>query len=107
MSMNVNEPEVRALAAKLARLRGVSLTRAVHDAVRHQSGRERSRRGRSGLEAAVVVDSRVDAVAIGEFDMSFRRAAVVQRGRLFRGGRPPGAARLADRVHELQISSIR
>ena len=49
MTLNIKDPEVHALAAELARLRRVSLTQAVHDAVRRELTRERDRRRRSRL----------------------------------------------------------
>ena len=54
MSLNIKDPEVHNLAAELARLRGVSMTKAVHDAVRHELTREMAERGKGGLAAELV-----------------------------------------------------
>ena len=49
MSLNIKNPEVHQLAAQLAELREVSVTRAVLDAVRHELAREKNRRRRRNL----------------------------------------------------------
>lgn len=49
MSLNIKNSQAHELAAQLARLRKVSLTRAVTDAVRHDLDREKSRRRRDAL----------------------------------------------------------
>jgi hypothetical protein len=49
VALNIKNSEVHAIAAELARLRGVSVTKAVLDAVRHELARERDRRRRSKL----------------------------------------------------------
>lgn len=54
VSMNIKNPDVHALAADLARLRGVSLTQAVLDAVRNELERERQRRCDKGLAVQLV-----------------------------------------------------
>jgi len=54
MTPNIKDPEVHALAVELARLRRVSMTKAVHDAVRHELERERDLRGKSGLAAELM-----------------------------------------------------
>ena len=49
MALNIKNPEAHTLAAELARLRKVSVTKAVLDAIRHELTREQGRRRRSGL----------------------------------------------------------
>jgi antitoxin VapB len=49
MSMNIKSEEAHQLAAELAKLRGVSLTQAVTDAIRTELERERAKRKRVGL----------------------------------------------------------
>ena len=44
MALNIKNPEVHRLASELARLRDVSVTRAVLDAVQHELAREKGRR---------------------------------------------------------------
>jgi antitoxin VapB len=44
MALNIKSDEVHALAAELARVRGVSLTQAVLDAVSHDLEREKQQR---------------------------------------------------------------
>jgi antitoxin VapB len=43
MALNIKNPEVHRLASELARLRQVSVTRAVLDAVQHELTREKGR----------------------------------------------------------------
>jgi len=47
--MNIKNPQVHGMASELARLRKVSLTQAVHDAVRQELVREKARHRRTGL----------------------------------------------------------
>jgi len=54
MSMNIKSSEAHELAAELARLRGITVTRAVTDALRNDVERERKRKNRSGLAAELV-----------------------------------------------------
>jgi antitoxin VapB len=44
MALNIKNPEVHRLASELARLRDVSVTQAVLDAVQHELAREKGRR---------------------------------------------------------------
>ena len=43
MALNIKNPEVHRLASELARLRDVSVTQAVLDAVQHELAREKGR----------------------------------------------------------------
>jgi len=54
MSLNIKNQDAHVLAAQLARLRKVSLTRAVTDAVRHELEREKARRRRDTLAQQLV-----------------------------------------------------
>ena len=49
MTLNIKNPEVHTLATELARLRQVSVTKAVLDAVRHEVEREKARRRKNSL----------------------------------------------------------
>jgi len=49
MSLNIKNPEAHELAAELAKLRGVTVTKAVTDALRSDLERERNRKSRNGL----------------------------------------------------------
>ena len=49
MALNIKNHEVHELASELARLRNVSLTQAVLDAVRHELEREKDRRRERSL----------------------------------------------------------
>ena len=64
MSLNIKNPEAYRLATELARLRKVSTTQAVVDAVRNDLERERKRR--SGLAAKLVETGRRCAAHIQE-----------------------------------------
>jgi len=54
MSLNIKSQDAHVLATQLARLRKVSLTRAVTDAVRHELEREKARRRRDTLAQQLV-----------------------------------------------------
>ena len=54
MSLNIKNSQAHDLAAQLARLRKVSLTTAVTDAVRHELDREKSQRRRDTLAAQLL-----------------------------------------------------
>jgi len=54
MSLNIKNDEAHRMATELARLRGVSVTAAVTDAIREQLERERSERSRKGLGARLL-----------------------------------------------------
>jgi antitoxin VapB len=54
MSMNIKSPEAHELATELARLRGVTVTKAVTDALQRYLEQERKRRSRNGLAAELV-----------------------------------------------------
>ena len=49
MALNIKNSEAHDLATELARLRKVSVTRAVLDAIRQELIREKARRGKVGL----------------------------------------------------------
>jgi antitoxin VapB len=49
MSLNIKNTEAHALATELAELRGVSVTKAVTDALKHELDRERGRSRRTGM----------------------------------------------------------
>lgn len=49
MSLNIKNPEVHALATELARLRHVSVTQAVLDAIRNELSREQHQRNQGKL----------------------------------------------------------
>lgn len=49
MSMNIKSEDAHELALELARLREVTVTKAVTDALRAELERERARRGRRGI----------------------------------------------------------
>ena len=49
MGLNIKNPEVQALASELARLRKVTITGAVLEAVRQELAREKNRRRRARL----------------------------------------------------------
>jgi hypothetical protein len=53
-SMNIKNTAAHRMATELSRLRGVSVTQAVADAVRHELEREKGRQGRLGLAAELV-----------------------------------------------------
>jgi antitoxin VapB len=62
MSLNIKNPEAQALATELARLRNVSLTQAVLDAVREELAREKRLRRHSSLaEELVAIGTRCAA----------------------------------------------
>ncbi len=54
MALNIKNPEVHKLAAELARLRKVSVTEAVKDAVRHELKREKDRHKRTNIAHELV-----------------------------------------------------
>jgi len=54
MALNIKNAEAHGLAAELARLRGVSVTQAVTDALRGELERERARKKRTGLASELV-----------------------------------------------------
>lgn len=54
MTMNIKNPEAHRLATELSRLRGVSLTQAVTDAVRLELEREKRGRRTRGLAAQLL-----------------------------------------------------
>lgn len=66
MALNIKNAEVHALAAELARLRRVSVTKAVLDAVRHELARERDRRRRSKLADQLIEIGKRCAAHISE-----------------------------------------
>src|SRR3954454_12232078 len=49
MSLNIKNDEAHGLATALAELRGVSVTRAVTEALKHELEREHGRRRRTGM----------------------------------------------------------
>ena len=53
-SMNIKNAAAHRIATELSRLRGVSVTQAVADAVRHELEREKRRRRKQGLAAELV-----------------------------------------------------
>ena len=54
MGMNIKSAEAHRLAAELSRLRGVSITQAVTEAIRHELERENRRRRRQGLAESLL-----------------------------------------------------
>jgi hypothetical protein len=54
MTLKIKDPEVHALATELARLRQVSVAKAVLDAVRHEVEREKTRRRKNSLGEELV-----------------------------------------------------
>jgi len=62
MTLNIKHPEIHPLAAELARLRKVTLTQAVLDAVREELAREQQRQTRkSGAEELLEIGRRCAA----------------------------------------------
>ena len=53
-SMHIKNATAHRLATELSRLRGVSVTQAVADAVRHELEREKRRRRKQGLATELV-----------------------------------------------------
>ncbi len=66
MALNIKNEEVHALAAELARLRRISVTKAVLDAVRHELERERDRRRGSQLADQLIEIGKRCAAHISE-----------------------------------------
>ena len=64
MTLNIKHPAARELAGELARLRKVSITEAVIEALRHELATERARERPPGLAQ--------DLLAIGERYMALR-----------------------------------
>lgn len=54
MAMNIKNAEAHRMATELSRLRGVSVTQAVTDAVRRELEREKRRRRTQGLAAQLL-----------------------------------------------------
>lgn len=54
MSLNIKNPEAHELATALAALRGVSVTKAVTEALRHELDREQSVHRKSGMARELV-----------------------------------------------------
>lgn len=54
MTLNIKNPDVHTLATELARLRQVSVTKAVLDAVRNELAREQSQRRKEKLGAQLI-----------------------------------------------------
>ena len=54
MSLNIKNSEAHELAAELAGLRGITVTRAVTEALRSELERERKRRNRTNLAAELL-----------------------------------------------------
>ena len=54
MSLNLKNEKAHALATELARLRKLSVTQAVLDAVRHELAREKQRRRQTGLSDKLI-----------------------------------------------------
>jgi antitoxin VapB len=61
MALNIKNPEVHRLASELARLRDVSVTRAVLDAVQHELAREKSRRSTALKDQLLAIGKRCAA----------------------------------------------
>src|SRR5689334_22720986 len=54
VSLNIKNAEAHGLAAELARLRGISLTQAVTEALKNELDRERARNRKTGLAEELV-----------------------------------------------------
>ena len=54
MSLNIKNSEAHALATALAELRGVSVTKAVTEALKHELDREQGRSRKSGMARELV-----------------------------------------------------
>jgi len=61
MALNIKNPEVHRLAAELARLRDVSVTRAVLDAVQNELAREKGRRNPALKDQLLAIGKRCAA----------------------------------------------
>jgi antitoxin VapB len=61
MALNIKNPEVHRLAAELARLRDVSVTQAVLDAVQHELAREKGRRNMALTDQLLAIGKRCAA----------------------------------------------
>jgi antitoxin VapB len=54
MGLNIKNYEAHRMAAELAGLRGISLSRAVTDSIRNELGREKQHRERTGLSSELL-----------------------------------------------------
>ena len=54
MSLNIKNAEAHALATALAELRGVSVTKAVTEALKHELDREQGRSRRTGMAVELI-----------------------------------------------------
>jgi antitoxin VapB len=61
MALNIKNPEVHRLASELARLRAVSVTRAVLDAVQNELAREKGRRNTALKDQLLAIGKRCAA----------------------------------------------
>ena len=77
MTLNIKDPQVHALARDLAKLRGVSMTQAVLDAVRRELARERDLRRSSGLAGQLLAIGRRCASRLGGEVCSADHAALL------------------------------
>ena len=77
MALNIKNSEAHALASELARLREVSVTRAVLDAVRHELTLEKDRRKRNGLGKELVAIGERCAAHMGHGGSSRDHAALL------------------------------
>lgn len=77
MALNIKNQEVHDLAAELARLRKVSVTQAVGDAVRHDLLREKNRRKQNRLADQLIEIGKRCAAHISPHTSSADHAALL------------------------------
>jgi hypothetical protein len=80
MALNIKNPEVHAVAAELARLRKVSVTQAVLDAVRHELTREKDQRTRGRLGDQLIEIGKRCAAHLGGQGSSADHATLLYDG---------------------------
>jgi antitoxin VapB len=67
MTLNIKDPEAHRLAAAISEITGVSMTRAVTDALRENYERLQSRRSKATVEELLLIAKRASAHSKGPF----------------------------------------